>query len=100
MPRKSKGKRQNATRWVCQACGAETRGWYGKCPECGAWNTVVEELDLDKAAAKSGDRVVLNTTADARVVVSTEAGAGDGNSGEPRLPCGLSSPVIERSPSV
>lgn len=82
-------KKQSATRWVCQSCGSETRGWYGKCPDCGAWNTIVEELDLAKAAAKGGDRVVLNTAASARVVPATEAGTGD-SGGEPRLPCGLS----------
>ena len=27
----------------CSACGAQTPRWLGKCPECGAWNTLVEE---------------------------------------------------------
>lgn len=32
------------TKYVCQACGAEQARWYGKCPDCDAWNTLVEEV--------------------------------------------------------
>ena len=28
--------------FVCSACGAESPRWMGKCPECGAWNTMEE----------------------------------------------------------
>ncbi len=31
------------TRFFCTECGHETSGWLGKCPGCGAWNTLVEE---------------------------------------------------------
>jgi len=31
-------------RFVCQACGAETPRWAGRCEACGEWNTIVEEL--------------------------------------------------------
>jgi DNA repair protein RadA/Sms len=27
----------------CQACGRETQKWYGRCPDCGEFNTMVEE---------------------------------------------------------
>ncbi len=27
----------------CQSCGGQTPKWMGKCPECGAWDTLVEE---------------------------------------------------------
>lgn len=30
------------TVWNCTSCGAESPKWAGKCPECGAWNTMVE----------------------------------------------------------
>ena len=30
-------------RYVCQACGAVTARWVGKCESCGEWNTIVEE---------------------------------------------------------
>lgn len=32
------------TSYVCQQCGYETASWYGKCPECGSWNTLVETI--------------------------------------------------------
>jgi DNA repair protein RadA/Sms len=31
------------SRFVCQACGALTARWVGKCETCGEWNTIVEE---------------------------------------------------------
>ena len=29
--------------YVCQACGAVTARWSGKCPTCGEWNSMIEE---------------------------------------------------------
>lgn len=31
------------TSYVCSECGYETPKWYGKCPNCGEWNTLNEE---------------------------------------------------------
>lgn len=31
------------TAWYCTECGADSPKWQGKCPQCGAWNTLVEE---------------------------------------------------------
>ena len=36
------------TIYVCQECGYESPKWMGKCPGCGQWNTMVEEVE-DKA---------------------------------------------------
>jgi DNA repair protein RadA/Sms len=33
-------------RYICQNCGNESPKWLGKCPECDAWNTMIEELDI------------------------------------------------------
>ncbi len=30
------------TNFVCQECGYDTTSWLGKCPECGAWNSLKE----------------------------------------------------------
>lgn len=30
--------------YVCQACAYSSPRWVGRCPNCGAWNTLVEEL--------------------------------------------------------
>jgi DNA repair protein RadA/Sms len=31
------------TLFVCQGCGHKSGKWLGKCPECGEWNSLVEE---------------------------------------------------------
>lgn len=30
--------------YICQQCGYETPQWYGKCPNCGSWNSLVETV--------------------------------------------------------
>lgn len=30
--------------YVCSECGYESVKWYGKCPSCGEWNTMNEEI--------------------------------------------------------
>ncbi len=34
----------------CTACGAQTPKWVGQCPECEAWNTLVETVQISSAA--------------------------------------------------
>jgi DNA repair protein RadA/Sms len=31
------------TIFVCQECGGQQQKWLGRCPDCGAWNSFVEE---------------------------------------------------------
>ena len=37
------------TMFYCTECGNETAKWAGKCPACGAWNTIVEQPEVPKA---------------------------------------------------
>ena len=30
--------------WFCKECGNESPKWMGRCPACGEWNTMVEEV--------------------------------------------------------
>ena len=30
--------------YICSECGHESPKWYGKCPSCGEWNTMNEEI--------------------------------------------------------
>lgn len=32
------------TVFFCKECGAQSSSWIGKCPQCGAWNSYVEEV--------------------------------------------------------
>lgn len=42
--------------FFCTECGNETPKWAGRCPSCGAWNTLVEQAVGDGAKAKTGGR--------------------------------------------
>ncbi len=33
-------------RFVCQSCGYVSAKWLGRCPECGGWDTLVEEAEV------------------------------------------------------
>lgn len=36
-------------KFVCQSCGYTTAKWLGRCPECGAWDSLVEEAEVTTA---------------------------------------------------
>ncbi|MBW2616538.1 MAG: DNA repair protein RadA [Deltaproteobacteria bacterium] len=36
--------KQKKSIYVCQACGYQTLKWMGRCPDCGQWNSMVEEV--------------------------------------------------------
>ena len=33
------------TSYVCTQCGAVQPKWMGKCPDCGSWNTLIEQVE-------------------------------------------------------
>ena len=47
------------TVYFCSNCGNESPKWLGKCPNCGEWNTYVEE----KVQASAGKGTLLSHTA-------------------------------------
>jgi DNA repair protein RadA/Sms len=44
----------SATVYVCQNCGRQSPKWLGKCPDCGEWNSLVEERARPSAGAAKG----------------------------------------------
>lgn len=44
---------KSKTVFVCSECGYETPKWAGKCPGCGEWNTMVEDVRLPQKSAVS-----------------------------------------------
>ena len=43
--------------YICAECGYESPKWYGKCPSCGEWNTMNEEIkDTSKQSATAKTR--------------------------------------------
>ena len=48
------------TIFVCQNCGYDAAKWMGKCPECGEWNTMVEEMNFSQAKKTTRERGVYS----------------------------------------
>jgi DNA repair protein RadA/Sms len=59
--------------FACQECGAQSQKWLGRCPECEAWNSFVEERAVPTtagagaASASAGARYSLAATAGPRL---------------------------------
>jgi DNA repair protein RadA/Sms len=49
-----------ATIYVCQNCGHQARKWLGKCPDCGEYNTFVEERFRPSAQAVGKGSTISN----------------------------------------
>jgi len=76
------------TIYACQECGAQSQKWLGRCPECQAWNSLVEESSVPAgagagaAAASAGARYSLAASGGPRLyedidtVVSTRLTTG------------------------
>jgi len=46
-------KKASKTIFCCQACGYQTPKWMGKCPDCGGWQTFVEEVQVAKSTQRA-----------------------------------------------
>ncbi len=55
---------KNKTLYICSECGYESLRLYGKCPGCGAWNTLEEQLEPASAP--------MSRTASAPAMVRTQ----------------------------
>ena len=70
--------------FVCQECGAQASKWMGRCAECGAWHTLVEERVAEPAAAPAGPaRYALGGGSGARLYADIRM------EDAPRLPSGI-----------
>ncbi len=49
------------TEYSCNACGAKTRQFFGRCPACQEWNTLVEQVVEATPTQGIGDRTRLRT---------------------------------------
>ncbi len=50
------------TKYICQQCGGEQSKWVGKCPDCGAWNTMEETIDVPQGPAQQRRQTLLGTS--------------------------------------
>lgn len=44
--------------YICSECGYESAKWYGKCPSCGEWNTMNEEVRDTSKQSPSVSRAI------------------------------------------
>jgi DNA repair protein RadA/Sms len=58
------------TIYTCQQCGSNSSKWMGKCNNCGAWNTFVEEVVATKPATHT---LTLGTKVQATLLHEVEA---------------------------
>ena len=60
--------KSSKTVFVCQECGSLAPKWLGRCADCGAWNSFVEERPQDASGASTtGHRYALAGAAAARL---------------------------------
>ncbi len=59
--------------YVCQACGATSPRWAGKCGSCGEWNTLAEETDAGPPPGSG----ITRTSKGKAVKLGTLAGGAD-----------------------
>lgn len=70
------------TKYVCQNCGYNSPRWIGKCPECGNWNTFVEEIietdkrKLTKSSALKSNSAELKLISDIKETNETRVRTG------------------------
>ena len=61
------------TVFACQECGSQSSKWLGRCADCGAWNSFVEERAQEPATAGPGThRYALGAGAAARLYSDIE----------------------------
>ena len=78
---------KSKTVYICSECGANYPKWMGKCTTCNSWNTIVEEVDVDTKAAKTGKVGIMS----APTLASTPKTIADIDlADEERTPTGMS----------
>ncbi|MBQ2998640.1 MAG: DNA repair protein RadA, partial [Oscillospiraceae bacterium] len=56
--------------FICSECGYETPKWMGKCPECGEWNTFIEDVRAEEMPSKQKTAGLIVTDPEAETVTS------------------------------
>ena len=65
---------------VCRECGYESLKWLGRCPSCGNFNTLEEELVLSEPPSRKGAKafVLRGAFPEANSLASEPDGGADG----------------------
>lgn len=60
------------TKFMCNSCGYESAKWMGRCPGCGEWNTMVEELEIVSKGPKRSFQHSTGVAQKATPIISVE----------------------------
>jgi len=71
------------TSYVCSDCGAQSLRWQGQCPQCKAWNTLVETVVEPTSAGTSRFAALAGSTSQLKSLAELEPRE------EPRIPTGI-----------
>lgn len=82
---------KSRTSYVCHECGADSPQYFGKCPFCGSWNSLVEQT---VAPTPSSAKTALGAVSRSPRRASATA------KGEPRAIAALTLPEISDHPQV
>ena len=61
------------TIFSCQNCGSQSAKWLGRCPDCGEWNTYVEET-FENAPARTPELDAFSTAPQPLTEIQSDAG--------------------------
>lgn len=53
--------KNNKIFYICSECGYESKKWIGKCPDCGNWNTMFEEVASGTLKNQNSNNKILST---------------------------------------
>jgi DNA repair protein RadA/Sms len=67
------------TKYVCQQCGLESPGYYGRCPDCGTWGSMVETVIAAPVRGSTNVRAAAAPTAGAQAMRLGEVPSADVN---------------------
>ncbi len=60
------------TKFFCNSCGYESPKWLGRCPGCGDWNTMVEEVEVVSKGPKGSFLHSTSVSQKAVPIISVE----------------------------
>ncbi len=67
------------SKFMCRSCGYESPKWMGRCPGCGEWNTMDEEVEVVRKGPRSAFQHTVGAHEKAMPISSIKAGK------EPRI---------------
>lgn len=71
---------KDKTKFVCGECGYETVKWFGRCPSCNSWNTLVEVSvaePVKRAAISTGSGAVKLASVEEKDTARIKTGIGE-----------------------